>query len=128
MDEMNSVANTLKQLVGFLTQERRNKDDAIKSILLPNHPAFSRMAVLTKTPYRVFFSTREEMKARSWEPVLGDRIDSDSVEEWWKDGKYLKFKKKLFDGKGGLVSYRADNWNDDWIELVNAFDEDDIPF
>ena len=132
LDEMNSVANTLKQLVGFLTQERRNKDDAIKSILLPNHPAFSRMAVLTKTPYRVFFSTREEMKAwlkaRNWEPVMEDRIDSDSIEEWWKDGKYLKLKKKLFDSNGGLLSYTADNWNDDWIELVNAFEDDDIPF
>ena len=31
---MKSVADTLKQLVNFLTKERRSKDDAIKSILL----------------------------------------------------------------------------------------------
>ena len=85
LDEMNSIANTLKQLVGFLTDERKNKDDAIKGILLANHPAFRRLGALTKTPYRVFFSTRREMKTwletRGWTPVLPDRIDPDSVEE-----------------------------------------------
>ena len=68
--EMNSVAKTLKDVVGFLTEERKN-DEAVKNILIANHPAFRRLATLTKTPYRVFFSTRSEMetwlKARSWE-------------------------------------------------------------
>ena len=52
LDEMNSVAKTLKDVVGFLTEERKT-DEAVKNILVANHPAFRRLATLTKTPYRV---------------------------------------------------------------------------
>lgn len=134
LEQMNSVANTLQQLVGFLTEERKNKDEAIKSILLASHPAFRRLGTLTRTPYRVFFSTREEMqkwlKARGWESISSDQLDSDSVAEWsnskWE--KYLKFKEDIFDKNGRLVSYTADSWNDEWIELVSEISDDDIPF
>lgn len=137
LEQMNSVASTLQQLVGFLTKERKNKDEAIKSILLANHPAFKRLAILTRTPYRVFFSTREEMQnwltARRWESISSDELDSDSVAEWRNSGwkKYLKLKKEIFDKNDRLVSYTADTWNDEWIELVGQVSEvsdDDIPF
>ncbi len=137
LEEMNSVATTLKELVGFLTDERKNKDEAIKSILLANHPAFRRLASLTKTPYRVFFSTRKEMQvwlnARGWRRVEKDRLDTGSVEEWWKEAwnKYIKFKKNMFDKNGKLLPHTADNWNDEWIELAKdspELTEDDIPF
>ena len=134
LDEMNSVASTLKELVGFLTEERTNKDEAIKSILLANHPAFRRLATLTKTPYRVFFSTRKEMmrwlNARRWQSLSPEKLDSDSVEEWTeKEGKgYLKFKKDIFDNSGRLLPYTADNWDDEWIDLVKLDSDDDIPF
>lgn len=42
LEEMKSVAGTLQQLVSFLTEERRSKDDAIRNILMSNHPAFRR--------------------------------------------------------------------------------------
>ena len=61
LDGMKSVADTLKQLVNFLTKERRSKDDAIKSILLVSHPVFRRLAQITNTPYRVFFTNQEEL-------------------------------------------------------------------
>lgn len=134
LEEMNSVAKTLEELVGFLTEERKNKDEAIKNILLPNHPAFRRLARLTKTPYRVFFSTRHEMerwlKARGWESISSDKLDSDSVAEWQNSDwdKYLKFKEEIFDKNDRLVSYTADTWNDEWIELVSEVSDDDIPF
>ena len=72
LDGMKSVADTLKQLVNFLTKERRSKDDAIKSILLVSHPVFRRLAQITNTPYRVFFTNQEELnkwlKVRGWIP------------------------------------------------------------
>lgn len=126
LDEMNSVASTLKELVGFLTDERKSSDEAIKSILLANHPAFRRLATLTKTPYRVFFSTRTEMTkwlaVRRWESVPADKLDSDSVEEWQNDRwtEYLKFKKNIFDKSEKLLPYTADNWKDEWIELATV--------
>jgi hypothetical protein len=41
LQNIQSTATTLDQLVKFLTDERRNRDDAIKDILLLNHPAFA---------------------------------------------------------------------------------------
>ena len=134
LDEMNSVASTLKELVRFLTDERKSSDEAIKSILLSNHPAFRRLAALTKTPYRVFFSTRTEMTkwlvARRWQSMPADKLDSDSVEEWENERlkKYLKFKKTIFDKNGKLLPYTADSWKDEWIEVANLSTDDDIPF
>ena len=139
LEEMNSVAQTLNELVRFLTNERRNKDDAIKSILLTNHPAFRRLSALTKTSYRVFFSNRGELnlwlKARGWEAVRKDSHDADSVDEWkMSQGPltgYIKFKEEIFGEDGRLIPYSEDDWSDDWIEFIQmppAPPDDDIPF
>ena len=136
LEEMNSVAKTLKELVGFLTDERKNSDDAIKSILLTNHPAFQQLASLTKAPYRVFFSTRNEMerwlKARGWQQDTEDSFDDDSVEEWVKESDYLKFSQKIFDKNDRLLPFTADHWNDEWIQRLpypsREVTDDDIPF
>lgn len=137
LDEMNSVAKTLKELVDFLTEERKNKDEAIKSILIANHPAFRRLAALTKTRYRVYFSTKGEMeewlKARGWVATSEDRLDSGSVGEWTHESwtKYLKFKKNIFGKNGRLLRYTAEEWDDEWIELASpslVLTDDDIPF
>ena len=109
------------QLVGFLTSERKNSDDAIQGILLANHPAFQQLATLTKTRYRVFFSTRAEMEvwlsARGWDKISSELFDTDSVEEWEKDEKYLKFTRGIFDKNDRLLPFTADDWDDGWIQL-----------
>ena len=136
LDEMNSTARTLRELVGFLTDERKNSDEAIKGILLTNHPVFRRLRQLTKTPYRVFFSSREEMgawlKGRNWAPVSRGRLDPGSVEEWThrSGGPYLKFTRNIFDEEDRLLPFMAYDWNDDWISLVSppTPEDDDIPF
>ena len=70
LGEMKSVAGTLEQLVKFLTEERRDNNDAIQHILLANHPVFQRFQELTKTAYRVFFTDEEELN--KWlRPVNG---------------------------------------------------------
>ena len=136
LNEMNSIAGTLKETVRFLTDERQNKDEAIKNILLANHPVFRRLATLTKTQYRVFFSTRREMEswfsARGWTTVAENLLDEGSIEEWSKGDsnkyKYIKFKEEIFDENDRLIPRTEDNWNDEWIELVETSLPEDIPF
>ncbi|MEK6589118.1 MAG: DUF4062 domain-containing protein [Nitrospinota bacterium] len=119
LDEINTVAKTLRDLVTFLTEERKKGDDAIKNILVANHPAFRRLRELTNTSYRVFFTTKKEfgdwMKARSWSPIKKENLDADSVEEWFKKGDetYLKVTKPLFDAQGRLIVFSSE-WNDEW--------------
>ena len=137
LEEMNSVAKTLKELVGFLTDERKNKDEAIKSILLANHPCLPAPSTLDQDAVPGFLLHKKEMQAwlgvRGWRPVEKDRLDTDSVEEWWKEAwkKHLKFKKNIFDKNGKLLPHTDDNWSAEWIELVPEtpkLTEDDIPF
>jgi hypothetical protein len=137
LQEMKSVASTLQQLVTFLTEERRSKDDAIKSILLANHPAFRRFADLLNVKYRVYFTTRDELtawlRARSYVAVEKKSMDVDSAAEWSnaKDRMYLKLTKNIFDKNGKLQTYSEDQWKDDWVQMRDEDFEpsdDDIPF
>lgn len=86
LEEMKTVAGTLQELTRFLTEERRNKDEAIQNILFANHPAFRRFAELTNTKYRVFFTNHRKLdawlSARSWKPIGKGGLDNDSVLEW----------------------------------------------
>ena len=124
LEEMKTVAGTLDQLVRFLTEERKDKDDAIQQILLTSHPVFHRFQELTKTPYRVFFTDEEELtrwlKTRRWIPIPKGAYDEGSYREWIKDGtnRYITLTEPIFDEEGKLKVYAEDKWKDNWIELL----------
>lgn len=137
LGEMKSVSSTLQQLVKFLTEERRNKDDAIQNILLANHPAFRRFAKLTGTTYRVFFSNKKELddwlKARSYEKIAPDEWDKGSICEWMneKASKYITLREDIFDDDSKLKPYSDEDWDDAWLEkadLSRNENENDLPF
>jgi len=131
LDEMKTVSSTLQQLVKFLTEERRNKDEAIQNILLANHPAFRRFAKLTGTTYRVFFSNEKELDdwlhARSYKRIAPDEWDEGSVAEWSnkKYEKYIALKKDIFDDDGRLIPYSDEDWDDEWLVKADFSPDDD---
>jgi hypothetical protein len=123
VDDMKGVAATLREMVDFLSRSNQDKDDALRSILLTNHPIFARLAKLTKTAYRVYFTSHDEMEAwlkvRNWEPADPDLYAKDSVEEWFhNDHGWIEFKREMFNENGHLKNYAASEWDDDWIILV----------
>ena len=146
LEEMKQVSETLEQLVRFLTEERKGTDDAIQQILIANHPVFRRFRELTKTPYRVFFYTENELNrwlnVRGWVPVTESEHDEDSYREWdAKEGSplgdpnsYIKLTEAIFEDEDGrLKVYTEDAWDDDWLNLrtykaETVFDPDDLPF
>lgn len=133
LEEMKTVAGTLQELTRFLTEERRNKDEAIQNILFANHPAFRRFAELTNTKYRMFFTNNEELdawlRARSWKSVSKEKLDDDSVVEWInrQGDEYLKLTHPIFDADGRLRVFTEDDWNDEWVDRRSVTFED-IPF
>jgi len=138
LDEMKSITVTLQQFVDFFTKASQSNEEAIKSILLVNHPAFRRFGKLTRTPYRVFFETLDELnawlKVRGFEPQEQTRFDEDSVYEWWndRDRLVLKITHDIFDENGRLQNFGS-SWDDDWIvkrkqEEPSTDEPDDIPF
>ncbi|HLL75310.1 MAG TPA: DUF4062 domain-containing protein [Pyrinomonadaceae bacterium] len=137
LEEMNTVAGTLRQLVDFLTEERRNKDDAIQSILLASHPAFRRFAEVTSTTYRVYFTNRPELydwlAARGFKSISTANSDGSSYDEFSRLGEKgntqtLKFVANIFDENGKLKIFTEDEWNDAWVWVEEVIDDDDIPF
>jgi hypothetical protein len=140
LEELKSVASTLQQITKYLTAERKNKDEALNSILLANHPAFRRFAKVTQTNYRVFFTNKNELTAwlgnRGFVPNDGKEytLDEDSVEEWInkKGMKFIKLTEDIFDGAGNLKIYTDSTWNDEWVQEVVISppepEQDDVPF
>jgi len=130
LNEMNTTAQTLRDLVTYFREQRTSQDEAIRSILLTNHPAFRRFADVTGTTYRVFFTTEKELntwlKARSWKPISKNAMDSDSIAEWLniQKGKYLKLTVRLFDSEGRLEVMTADDWKPEWIQVLDLPEED----
>ena len=108
----------------FLTDERANKDEAIRNILLASHPAFRRFAEVTGTPYRVFFTNESELdawlKARNWTSVTKENWDDGSMAEWANADatKYLKLIVKLFDKNGRLKVFADGEWKPEWVQVL----------
>lgn len=113
---MKSVAGTLEQLVKFLTEERKDKDEAVQQILLASHPVFNQFQNLTKTTYRVFFTDEDELnqwlRTRRWEPVNKRHYDEGSYKEWFLEGttQYIRLMEAIFDDDGKLKIYTGDTW------------------
>ena len=126
IQELTATAQTLRELVSFLTEERSNKDEAIRNILLASHPAFRKFAELTNTPYRVFFTTEAELnawlKARNWTPIDTDNLDKGSVAEWMNQAgtKYLRMTVDLFDKAGRLKVIANEEWKPKWLQLLDV--------
>ena len=134
LEEMKSVAGTLEQLVRFLTEERKDKDDAIQQILLANHPVFYRFQELTNTKYRVFFTDEDELnqwlRSRGWTPISEEAYDEDSYREWRKEAahQYIKLTEAIFDDEGKLKVHTGDRWRDNWLQVIDEEAERELPF
>jgi Domain of unknown function (DUF4062) len=142
LEEMKSITATLQQTVDFLTKANQSNEEAVKNILLVNHPVFRRLAKLTGTNYRVFFENLDELnkwlKVRGYEPQETDHYDDDSLHEWWNERTkaVLKITRDIFDVDGRLLNFGG-SWDDDWVStrrVKSPPDEnpdkhpDDIPF
>jgi Domain of unknown function (DUF4062) len=149
--EMNAIQNlettaqTLNQLVKFLTDERRGTSNVIQDILLTSHPIFSALSKLLSVSYRIFFANLKELNrwllARSFTPVEEQGWDTPEFRKWIKtvSGKVhlLKIRRELFDEADKLRIYTESDWNDEWVTLdisdvpsprATEISDDDIPF
>lgn len=133
VEDMRGVATTLREMVDFLSRSSQDTETALRSILHANHPIFARLAKLTKTPYRVYFTNHDEMKiwlgVRGWGAAEKILYSDGSVEEWYNDkAGWLEFKESLFNESGHLKMYSASDWNDEWIvEVLPVKDEPVVP-
>lgn len=137
--ELRQGIEAARQLVEVLRSPGKRGEgavDAIKAVMEPNHPAFARIKKLLKVPYRVYFSTKDELDAwlrvRSFKEVSKRAWDDPSVMEWLfeKDTDnwdLLKMSTTLFDGTDRFIP-DAVKWNDSLIRRdVRPREPDDPP-
>jgi len=131
-----STAKTLDQLVTFLTEEKRDKDHAINEILLSGHPAMLQIKSLLNIPFRVYFSTKDELD-ELLTAYRYNEIDSPEFDEnlrWFSnfEGKHytLTIDPSVFIENNKLKVYTKEEWDNNLISLTiyEDNDEEDLPF
>lgn len=111
---------------------------------MTNHPVFQQLRRELKVPYRVLFTTVDELTAwlqvRGLDPVDKDRWDQPDTMEWIarqaRAGKrdLLKISAELFDDNGRLTVYTPEAWDESYVQLGEIDQEqdqpsfDDVPF
>jgi hypothetical protein len=124
-EKIESTADTLNQLVTFLTEERSKGDQTVKDILLSNHPLFIALRKTMKIPYPIFFKNLGEMEAllnaRKTNPISKKEWDTpdyrEYLSEWFKSKKILKIFERLFEKDGKLKIITPDDWKDEYVSL-----------
>ncbi|MCQ4052990.1 DUF4062 domain-containing protein [Aeromonas sp. SG16] len=131
IEDLKNTSKTLNQLVSYLIDEKSRGDQAVKDILLSNHPSFDIIKRTLDIPYRVFFQNKNELsqlvQARQFEEE--DFLDNWSRKgfySWKRRGSdiYLRVSSEIFDDDGKLKVYTPSEWKKEWVEL----DDQEIPF
>ncbi len=131
-----NTSRTLNQLVNYLTEERKDKDQAIQDILLSNHPAIEQVQKLFTLQYRIFFATKDELsaflKARGFSESFV--FEPEEYHEFLtKRGKTqftFRINVSLFNSDGKLKVFTKSDWKEEYITLTNVEikEEYDLPF
>ena len=125
--ELRQGIDTVRRLVELLTTNKigaqEAAQEAVKSILLPNHPAFRRIQRLAKVPYRVFFTNLDELKAwlkaRNFKAIDDDAWDESDFMEWHlttdaANWDLMKVSTSLFDESGRFIPNEV-QWDENLI-------------
>ena len=132
LEGLMSTADTLKSLVTFLTEQQSKGDEAIKDILLSNHPAFAEVKRAAKIPYRIIFYTLGELdKLLSARNFTKDEFSQDHDWDNVKQGFGVRVSNEIFDENDNLRIVTPEQWNSDWVStyrLSKSDGDDDIPF
>lgn len=136
--DLKNTANTLNQLVTYLTEENKSSSFAIQEILLSDHPAMEQIKKVLNVDYRVYYTNFEELTqwlaARGYLPVVSSQSEHylffQNIQEKNKK-KILKLNKNLFLKDGKLKVVTKKDWDSGWIalDIENTKDElEDLPF
>ena len=130
IESLAATSKTLNQTVQYLINEKSRGNQAIKEILLSNHPAFESIRKKLNLKFRVFFQNKHELAQLLI--AMGYEEGDELLESWAKQGFYswrkndfdeIYISEALFDDEGKLKQITPIEWNESWVEA-----SDDIPF
>ena len=122
------TANTLERLLSVVTESATDANQLAKDVVLTNHPAFAQIQRLLTLPYRIFFTTRDELNALLQSAagfsheVKESARDVPDYAEWYREQgesnvefDLLTVFEGIFDEAGSLRPFSPDAWDEDWI-------------
>jgi hypothetical protein len=129
IEELQRSLQTVGQLVEFLTAEKGKGAAAIEEILFANHPLFQRLRILTRNPYRLYFTNLSELEewlhgAKGFSRVEETDQDDPNVYEWIRSDKTRGGKeetqlvyvhKDVFTANGDVKPTTPATWKDEYV-------------
>lgn len=119
LEDLKSTAIILKQLVTFLTEEKKNENNNINQILFINHPVFTEIKIKARINLRVFFYNLNELslllQALDFEEIDEEEWDEPNMKEWVLGNMLLKIALDIFDINGKLKMYTPEEWSEQWV-------------
>lgn len=128
--DIKETAKTLHELVDFLREDTKGKDEEISRIIRIDHPLVGRLKKLLDVPYNFYIEGENDLKAllnaRGYHPTDENGVWTGGLN---KENNKLTISMDLFDN-GKLKYIRHDEWQDDYVTLVSLdpISEDNLPF
>lgn len=140
INTLKQTAATLQQIITVQSERDESSKDAIKDIIIFNHPAFHRLQNQLGLKFRMTFTNLGELNEflqtfgfeRNYDPFL-DCIEWNRTNNA-KTTKYtLKVDESLFDESKNLKPWDITTWDDSLImiereEIPLDINDDDLPF
>lgn len=142
--ELERTSKNLNQLVEFISNQNKDRQEEINQILMINHPLVNWLRPKLEIKYNFYIvgynDLNQLMVARRFN-YQGEIIDQDNGEEYymWSRGNhdnstmYIKISKSLFDDDAQLINVLPANWKDnmalfDHIIPMPFPNDNDLPF
>ena len=128
--DIKETAKTLHELVDFLREDTKGKDEEISRIIRIDHPLVGRLKKLLDVPYNFYIEGENDLKAllnaRGYHPTDESGVWTGGLN---KENNKLTISMDLFDN-GQLKYIRHDEWQDEYVTLVSLdpITEDNLPF
>lgn len=135
---LEKTAQTLNQLVNFLSDENKGQTDEINKILMIHHPLTETLKTKLSIPYNFYIEGFNDMKelleARRFKEIESDLFDEDDFLSIWQKIENrkihtLEISDDLFDDDKKLKFIKRTDWNEEFVQL-NEGDtpSNDLPF
>ncbi|MEJ9160238.1 hypothetical protein, partial [Paenibacillus graminis] len=131
---------TLQQIITVQSKRDETNKEAIKDVLIFNHPAFQRLQNQLGLRFKITFTNVGELNefleafgfTRTQDPFL-DYLEWQRINKAKTTKFTLKIDESLFDESNNLRPWDITTWNDSFImiereEIPVDIDDDDLPF
>lgn len=127
---------SLEELVGVLINANKNNSEEIKTLIRSTHPAVRRITELLDIKHGIWIDSVQMLSnlliSYGWTPI-STNYSEQGLLEWKKEAflenaKYFQVSKELFHTDGSLKDFSQKEWRDDYIDIEEKSDGNDLPF